>query len=107
MKDFFRGVRRHIGKLDAGHLREQYLLMSQELESVDTLLDAIDRGVVVLDENGVVTRFNPAAETLLGVDPAEALRALDMPLGVGSKREIAVSYPERRVLERRVSNHHV
>ena len=64
MKDFFRGVRRHIGKLDAGHLREQYLLMSQELESVDTLLDAIDRGIVVFDGNGAVTRFNPAAETL-------------------------------------------
>lgn len=99
MKDFFRGVRRHIGKLDAGHLREQYLLMSKELESVDTLLDAIDRGIVVLDETGVVTRFNPAAETLLGADPADALRALDIPLGVGSKREIAVSYPERRTLE--------
>ena len=64
MKDFFRGVRRHIDKLDAGHLREQYLLMSKELESVDKLLDAIDRGIVVLDADGAVTRFNPAAETL-------------------------------------------
>ena len=99
MKDFFRSVRRHIGKLDAGRLREQYLLMSEELESVDALLDAIDRGIVVLDENAAVVRFNPAAETLLGADPAEALKALDLPLGVGSKREVAVSYPEHRVLE--------
>ena len=99
MKDFFRSVRRHIGKLDAGRLREQYLLMSEELESVDALLDAIDRGIVVLDGNAAVVRFNPAAETLLGADPAEALKALDLPLGVGSKREVAVSYPEHRVLE--------
>ena len=99
MKDFFKGVRRHIGKLDAGHLREQYMLMSEELESVDTLLDAIDRGIVVLDANATVTRFNPAAETLLGADPGAALQSLDLPLGVGSKREVAVSYPERRFLE--------
>ncbi len=99
MKDFFRGVRRHIGKLDAGHLREQYLLMSQELESADRLLDAIDRGIVVLDENGAVTRFNPASETLLGADPAETLKTMGIPLGVDAKREVAISYPERRVLE--------
>ena len=99
MKDFFRSVRRHIGKLDAGRLREQYLLMSEELESVDALLDAIDRGIVVLDENAAVTRFNPAAETLLGADPGETLKALGIPLGIGSKREVAVSYPDHRVLE--------
>ena len=99
MKDFFRGVRRHIDKLDAGHLREQYMLMSEELESVNALLDTIDRGIVVLDESGAVTRYNPAAQTLLGADPCAALKALDVPLGVGSKREVAISYPERRVLE--------
>ena len=99
MKDFFKGVRRHIGKLDAGHLREQYLLMSEELESVDTLLDAIDRGIVVLDENATVTRFNPAAETLLGAEPGAALSELDIRLGVDSKCEVATSYPEHRVLE--------
>ena len=99
MKDFFRGVRRHIDKLDAGHLREQYMLMSEELESVNTLLDAIDRGIVVLDASGNVTRFNPAAETLLGADPNAALRALGTPIGVGSKREAEISYPERRILE--------
>ena len=99
MKDFFRGVRRHIGKLDAEHLREQYLLMSEELESVDALLDAIDRGIVVLDGDGEVVRSNPAAETLLGASPAVALREIGVPLGVGSRREVCVSYPERRVLE--------
>ncbi len=99
MKDFFRGVRRHIGKLDAGHLREQYLLMSEELESVDALLDAIDRGIVVFDGEGEVVRSNPAAETLLGASPADALREIGVPLGVGSRREVSVSYPERRVLE--------
>ncbi len=99
MKDFFRGVRRHIDKLDAGHLREQYLLMSKELEFVDRILDAIDRGLIVLDETGRVMRFNPAAETLLGLDPEEALKTLAIPLGIGSKREITVSYPEHRALE--------
>ena len=52
MKDFFNGVRRHIGKMDAEHLREQYARLSDEAAFLDTLFQTIAQGIIVLDENG-------------------------------------------------------
>ncbi len=99
MKSFFQSVRKHIDKLDATHLREQYALISDEVDFLDTLFETINRGIIVLDANGKVARSNPAAKTLLGMNPEDAIAALDIPLGRPSKREMTVSYPERRDLE--------
>lgn len=99
MKDFFKGVRRHIGKLDAEHLREQYARLSEETVSLETLFKTITQGIIVLDENGMLVKSNPAARTLLGMDPADALAALAVPVGTASKREMSVTYPEARTLE--------
>ena len=99
MKDFFKSVRKHIDRLDAGRLREQYKLVADELASTDMLLHALKEGLVRLDADGRVRQFNPAARKLLGVDPADILADLDLPLGKSSSREIAVSYPEDRILE--------
>ena len=99
MNDFFKGVRRHIDKLDADHLREQYARLSEEAISLDTLFQTIAQGIVVLDENGAVVKSNPAARELLGMNPAEALPALGIPLGKSLKREILVTYPVERTLE--------
>lgn len=99
MNDFFKGVRRHIDKLDADHLREQYARLSEEALSLDTLFQTIAQGIVVLDEHGVVLKSNPAARELLGMNPAEALPTLAIPLGKSSKRELLVTYPVERTLE--------
>ncbi len=99
MKSFFQSVRKHIDKLDASRLREQYALISDEVDFLDTLFETINRGIIVLDENGGIVRSNPAARTLLGMSPEDALPALDIPLGKTSRREMTVSYPERRILE--------
>jgi len=99
MKDFFKGVRKHIGKLDAEHLREQYKLVADEFARAEMLFHALKEGLVRLDENGAVIQANPAARALLGMDPADALAGLDLPLGKSSRREVAVSYPEERQLE--------
>ena len=99
MKDFFKGVRRHIDKLDADHLREQYARLSEEVLSLDTLFRTIAQGIVVLDDHGTVIKSNPAARELLGMNPAEALPSLTIPLGKSSKREMFVSYPVERSLE--------
>ena len=48
MKNFFRGVRKHIGKLDAEHLREQYELIAEETASLDKIFETINRGIVVI-----------------------------------------------------------
>ena len=63
MKDFFKSVRRHIGRLDAEHLREQYALLADEASFFDTLFRTIAQGIVVLDRGGnVVARFEPTAK---------------------------------------------
>ena len=99
MKDFFKSVRKHIDRLDAGHLREQYKLVADELANTDMFLHALKEGLVRLDADGRVLQSNPAARRLLGAEPADALAALALPLGKSSSREIEVSYPEERILE--------
>lgn len=99
MKSFFDGVRRHIGNMDAEHLREQYRRLSDEVSSLDTLFSTISQGIIVLDERGEVAKSNPAARELLGMEPEDALQMLAIPQGKSSKREIDITYPEARSLE--------
>ena len=99
MKNFFKSVRRHISRLDAGQLREQYNLISDEAEFFDLILGTIDRGIMVLDNNGGVKFSNPAVKSILGMEPAHAVESLMLPLGKSSKREVSLTYPESKVLE--------
>ena len=99
MKDYFKGVRRHIGKLDANQLREQYELLSGEASALDTLFRTITLGIILVDETGTIQKSNPAAKALLGMEPSDALPELDLPYGKSSKREISITYPEARTLE--------
>ena len=103
MRDFFSSVRRHIDRLDAGRLREQYVKLADELESFETFFETIDQGIVVLDADGRVAKSNPAAAALLGMRPEDALASLAVTPGRASRREIDVTYPEKRVLEVRCS----
>ena len=99
MSDFFRGVRKHIQKLDAAHLREQFERVADALERSETLIRTLKEGLVRLDDRGTVLQANPAAGQLLGMAPEDILPTLSLPLGKASKREISLSYPEHRVLE--------
>ena len=99
MKDFFNGVRRHIGKLDAEKLREQYERLSDELVALDTLFETISIGIIFLDERGDIVKSNPAARELLGIDIKDAMESLAIPLGKSTKRDIDISYPRERTLE--------
>ena len=99
MKNFFDGVRRHIGRLDAEHLREQYERLSDEAASLDALFATIAQGIVVLGPSGEILKENPAARELLGMDVSDALKYVAIPLGKASKREIDVTYPDPRTLE--------
>ena len=99
MRDFFNGVRRHIDKLDAQHLREQYARLSDELASLDTLFETISIGIILLDENGHIAKSNPAAKDLLGIKPEDALDTLSIPIGKSVKRDIQITYPQSRTLE--------
>ncbi|MBR1921920.1 MAG: PAS domain-containing protein [Kiritimatiellae bacterium] len=99
MSEFFKGVRKHIGKMDATHLRVQYERVCDALERSETLFDALKEGLVRLGPDGSVVQSNPAARELLGMPPEDMLPTLGLPLGKSSRREIAVTYPERRALE--------
>ena len=99
MKDFFKSVRKHIGKMDAERLREQFGHVADALERSETLFSALKEGLVRIDANGEVAQTNPAAKELLGMHPEEMLPTLGLPLGKSSKREISVTYPESRALE--------
>ena len=99
MKDFFRGVRKHIGKLSAENLREQYELVADELARSEELLTILQDGVIRLDADGDVIQANPAATALLGGDPANLLPDLGVPLGKASRRTVALTYPDARTLD--------
>ena len=99
MKDFFKGVRKHIGKLDAEHLREQYELVSDELARSEMLIHSLAEGIVRLDSKGEILQANPAAKALFGCEIETALTPLSLPLGKYSKREISITYPDTRFLE--------
>ena len=99
MSDFFKGVLKHIGKLDASHLREQFERAADALERSETLIHTLKEGLVRLDSHGLVIQANPAAKQLMGMQPEDFLPTLGLPLGKSSKREITVTYPEPRTLE--------
>jgi len=99
VKEFFKSVRRHIGRLDAEHLREQYGRISDEMSFFDTLFRTIAQGIIVLDPNGLVMKSNPAAKDILGMEVEDALESLGIPLGVASKREMTITYPVEKSIE--------
>jgi signal transduction histidine kinase len=99
MKRFFKGVRKHIAKLDAEKLREQYKLVSDEFAHFEMIFHALKEGVVVLDGNGKILHENPAARRLFGMAVEDVLPTIAIPLGKSSRRELALTYPEPRTLE--------
>ena len=90
MKRFFKSVLKHIDRLDAAKLREQYRRATEELAFFDTILQSMTEGVIVYDAQGRITYRNPAAE---------GLPELALPLGKASRDEISVSYPDEKTLE--------
>ena len=75
MKSFFKGVRKHIGGLDAAHLREQYSRVTDELAFSELIFNTTGEGYIVLDDVGVPVWSNPAAERLLGMKIDEIVDA--------------------------------
>ncbi len=92
-------MRKHIGKLDAVHLREQYSRISDELAFSEMIFNTTSDGYVVLDASGQAMWSNPAAERLFGMKIADIIPTLSLPLGRASRRDISVTYPEQRFLQ--------
>lgn len=92
-------MRKHIEKLDAVHLREQYSRISDELAFSEMIFNTTSDGYVVLDASGQAMWSNPAAERLFGMKIADIMPTLALPLGRASRKDISVTYPEQRFLQ--------
>jgi signal transduction histidine kinase len=90
MKNFFQSVLKHIDKLDATKLREQYRLVTEEVAFFEMVFNAMTEGAVLYNLEGEIVYRNPAAE---------AIGEIEVPLGKASKFEMAVTYPDERTLE--------
>ncbi len=88
-----------MGRLDADQLREQYAKLSDEAAFLDTLFMTIAEGILVIDPRGEVVKSNPAARDILGMEPKDAMASLALPLGKASKRDLDITYPEKRTIE--------
>jgi len=113
---FFDKLLSHLDKLDPDSLQTQFLRLAKERGLMETILQAIQEGIILLDGDGALTYANRAAESLLGFDFKQAegeplqkyIRGMEwglldeMDLEDWSRlvrREIEISYPERRFVQ--------
>lgn len=100
-----------IDDLDAQNLAILARRLERERDLMETVLDTLREGVLVLSSDNAIEYANSAAVALLGVSSQEVTgselrrvspdiaKALDLPVAVEAlTREIEVRYPEARVL---------
>jgi two-component system, sporulation sensor kinase E len=100
-----------IDDLDAQNLAILARRLERERDLMETVLDTLREGVIVLSHDGAIDYANLAAGRLLGVGEEavagaelrrvspDIAKALDMPVAVEAlTREVEVRYPEPRVL---------
>jgi len=100
-----------IDDLDAQNLAILARRLERERDLMETVLDTLREGVIVLSHDGSIEYANHAAVRLLGVSEEavagtelrrvspDIAKALDMPVAVEAlTREVEVRYPEARVL---------
>jgi PAS domain S-box-containing protein len=100
-----------IDDLDAQNLAILARRLERERDLMETVLDTLREGVIVLSHDGSIEYANHAAVRLLGVSEEavagtelrrvspDIAKALDMPVAVEAlTREVEVRYPESRVL---------
>jgi len=118
MNRFFGKVADRIEKLDAGARRAQFKVLADEIEFFESVFRTMREGVIVADGAGALKFANDSAGSLAGFDVAAAkgkplariLPGWDWEHLLAAPedgadwnrnitREIALSYPEKRVLE--------
>lgn len=113
---FLEQLLRRIDRIDSGSLQTHFLRLAREKGLLETILQSIREGLVVVDGQGKVAYANEAVARLLGGDAEEmtgrsldqALPSLDWEGLMGldpeawtqmMNREIEVTYPEHRIVE--------
>lgn len=113
---FFEKLVEHLEHVDAGSLQTHFLRLARERGLMDTIFQALQEGIVLLDPEAQITYANRAAEQFLGFALTDALgqpiqhylkeiqwdRVLDLDEYEWSqlaRREIEVTYPQHRFME--------
>jgi PAS domain S-box-containing protein len=113
---FLEQLLRRIDRIDPGSLQTHFLRLAREKGLLETILQSIREGLVVVDGEGKVAYANEAVARLLGGDADQmvgvsldkALPTLDWEglMGLDPEawthmvnREIEVAYPEQRIVE--------
>jgi hypothetical protein len=75
MKNFFQSVLKHIDKLDATKLREQYRLVTEEVAFFEMVFNAMTEGAVLYNLEGeiVACKITDADRTCCQVELPETL----------------------------------
>lgn len=113
---FLEQLLRRIDRIDSGSLQTHFLRLAREKGLLETILQSIREGLVVVDGQGKVAYANEAVARLLGGD-AEGMTGLSLDRALPSldweglmgldpeawtqmmNREIEITYPEHRIVE--------
>jgi PAS domain S-box-containing protein len=113
---FLEQLLRRIDRIDSGSLQTHFLRLAREKGLLETILQSIREGLVVVDGQGKVAYANEAVARLLGGD-VEAMTGLSLDralpfldweglMGLDPEawtqmmnREIEITYPEHRIVE--------
>lgn len=113
---FFDRLVSRLDHLDKGSLQSYFLRLAREKGLMETIFQALAEGIIVLDAEARISFANRASEQFLGFSEREAVgvpiarylkdiqwdRVLSLDEGEWStlvRREIEVTYPQRRFLE--------
>ena len=113
---FFDRLVSRLDHLDKGSLQSYFLRLAREKGLMETIFQALAEGIIVLDAEARISFANRASEQFLGFSERDAMgvpiarylkdiqwdRVLDLDEGEWStlvRREIEVTYPQRRFLE--------
>jgi len=113
---FLEQLLRRIDRIDPDSLQTHFLRLAREKGLLETILQSIREGLVVVDGKGLVTYANEAvsrllggnADSMIGSSLEEALPTLDWEGLMGldpeawtqmMNREIEITYPEQRIIE--------
>jgi PAS domain S-box-containing protein len=105
-----------LDRIDPGSLQSHFLRLAQQKGLMETIVQVVQEGIIVLSERGIVNYANQSAEKLLGFSAEDAegtpigrcLPGIDwqslLRLDEGewsrvATREIEISYPEHRFLD--------
>ena len=113
---FFERLQSHLDHIDKGSLQSYFLKLAREKGLMETIFQALEEGIIVLDAQAKMSYANRAAEQFLGFSIEEVMgvsvtrylkeiqwdRILELDEAEWSqliRREIEITYPKHRYLE--------